>query len=89
MASRNQHYRKPIMEEILLRFPHIGEILFDLMDNITLANCRKVCRTWKGFIENQKNFWIRIIVAYERKVSKRPTENDELCKLIRYHSNII
>ena len=71
------------MEEILLRFPHIGEKIFDLMDDISFASCRKVCQTWKSFIENQKSFWTRIIVAYERKVSKRPTENDELCELIR------
>ena len=56
------------MEELLLRFPDIGEVIFDLLDEESLQNCREVCRTWKNFIEdpNQKFLWIHIITSYEK-----------------------
>ena len=58
------------MEEVLLRFPYVGEEIFDLLDEKSLENCKSVCKTWKNFIEhpNQKFFWIQII----RKLVKYP-----------------
>ena len=50
--------RKSAMEEVLLRFSHLGEGIFHLLDEKNLQKCRKVGRTWKRFIEdpNQKVF---------------------------------
>ena len=52
-----------IMEDVLLRFPQIGEEIFDSLDEESLENCKKVCRIWKNFIEdpNQKFKWIQAI----------------------------
>ena len=55
------------MEEVPLRFPHIGEQIFEILDNKTLANCKKVCRYWNTFIEDQKFHWIRIIEEHDEK----------------------
>ena len=57
------------MEEVLLKFPHIKEEIFDLLDAKSLKNCTSVCKTWKNFLEdpNQKFMWIQIIKGYEEK----------------------
>ena len=57
------------MEEVLLRFPYIGEEIFDRLDEKSLGLCKKVCKSWKKFIEhpNQKFMWIQIIKRYEEK----------------------
>ena len=55
------------MEEVLLRFAHLGEDIFYSLDDKSLANCRKICKTWKSFIENQKVLWIRIIKKQDEK----------------------
>ena len=59
------------MEEVLLRFPHIGEKIFESLDEKSLESCRKVCKPWKNFIEdpNQKFKWIRIIKNCEKKIT--------------------
>ena len=56
------------MEEVLLRFSHLGEGIFDLLDEENLQKCRKVGRTWKRFVEdpNQKLLRIQIIKKYEK-----------------------
>ena len=53
-----------IMEEVFLRFQHIGEQIFDHLDNVNLTKCMEVNYTWKEFINNQKSSWIRIIEKY-------------------------
>ena len=49
------------MEEILLRFPHLSEEIFDLLDNKSLGKSRKVDRHWNVYIAKQKFYSIRII----------------------------
>ena len=62
--------RKSAMEEVFLRFSHLGEGIFDLLDEKNLQKCRKVGRTWKRFIEdpNQKLLWIQIIKKHEKTI---------------------
>ena len=61
------------MEDVLLRFPYIGEKMFALLDEKSLDNCRKVCKTWKCFIEDpsQKFKWIEIIKGHEKEAHLR------------------
>ena len=58
------------MEEVLLRFPQIGEEIFEFLDEKSLESCRKVCKPWKNFIEspNLKFRWIKIIKNYEEEI---------------------
>ena len=52
------------MEEVLLRFPHLGEKIFEELDNLVLTNCRTICKSWKDFIEENKIVQFRIVKKY-------------------------
>ena len=49
------------LDEMMLRFPHIVQDIFEELDNKSLKKCRIVSRTCCGFIDNQKFYWIRKI----------------------------
>ena len=38
------------MEEIFLRFPHIGEQIFEGIDDRTITKCREVTKSWNTFL---------------------------------------
>ena len=52
------------MENVLLRFPHIGCQIFEQLNNPLLTNCREVSNSWKNFIDNERLPWTRLIVQY-------------------------
>ena len=56
------------MEEILKRFPQIGEKIFLQLSDDDLQNCRRVNKFWKYFIDNpsQKQICIRNVQGYEK-----------------------
>ena len=56
------------MEEILKRFPQIGEKILLNLDDENLQNCKRVNMAWKYFIEDpsQKLLCIRIVKGYEK-----------------------
>ena len=50
------------MDNVLLRFPHLGEEIFKKLDeDENLAKCHQLSRTCRFFIEDQKFVWIRVI----------------------------
>ena len=51
------------MKNVLLRFPHLGQQIFQILDNQDLNKCLEVSRYCKTFIEDQKFIWIKIIVG--------------------------
>ena len=51
------------MEEIVLRFPHLSDRMFNLLDNENLNKSRKVDKYWNIYIAEQKFYNIRIIKA--------------------------
>ena len=51
------------MEEILWRFPHIGDQIFNRLSNHSLAKCKTISKTWNDFIIHEKFYKQR--VAYE------------------------
>ena len=55
----------PTMEDMLWRFPHIGVGIFKKLSNKNLAECKKVARTWKHFVINEKFYKVK--VHYEMK----------------------
>ena len=56
------------MEEVLLRFPHLGQNIFESLTNQDLAQCREICQMWKDFIDVEKFFVIRRIRAFFMKL---------------------
>ena len=53
-----------IMEEALIRFPHIGDQILQQLNNEDYTNCRGISETFKSFIDNQKLLHVRIIEKY-------------------------
>ena len=53
--------RKGYLEEIFWRFPHIGELIIEQLDNQSLTKTREVNKWWQSFVENEKCFYIRKI----------------------------
>ena len=54
------------MADLILRFPHIVERILDELNNCDLANCRKLSKSLRKFIDMQKLPWIRMIKKYSR-----------------------
>ena len=52
------------MEELFLRFPHIGEKIMDQLENADLTDCRMVNPFWKSCIDGQKVVWMRVIYQW-------------------------
>ena len=46
------------------RFPHLGEAIFDQVDDKTLINCRKMSQIWCQIIDGQRNTWLRLLKKY-------------------------
>ena len=49
------------MEQIILRFPHLVEQIFQKLNNECLAKCREGGRFWQTFIDERNYPWIRIV----------------------------
>ena len=49
------------MEEVLLRFCHIGKKIFEELDTGSLMKCQEVNESWGGFIDGEKIVPFRII----------------------------
>ena len=70
------------MEEVFSRFSDLGKTIFDQLDGKSLALCRKVCKPWKNFVDQEKTIWIRMIQKHigepsqdwQNSVSKASTD---------------
>ena len=51
------------MEEVISRFTHIAEKIFEELDNYNLIQCKIISESWKNFIEESKFSYIRLIAA--------------------------
>ena len=58
------------METILARFPHLGKIVFNNLDNQSLINLKEASRDVSEFMENDRFFWIRILKRYRKNFDK-------------------
>ena len=52
------------MEEVLSRFGHIGDQIFEELDSETLSKCELVGRDWNLFLDQGKVRPFRIIKTY-------------------------
>ena len=66
-ASPSVSSYQSTMEEVLLRFSHLGQDFFSVLDNEDLVKCRNVSRSWKFFIDNAKFSSKRIIQTFFTK----------------------
>ena len=63
------------MEQVILRFPHLAEKIFAQLDNLSLARCREVSKTWKSFLDQKKFLHIRCIQSYIENEKKHDIED--------------
>ena len=54
------------MDEILIRFPVVGQIILKQLDDKNLVKCRKVSRIWRSFLDNDSLLWRRRIKKYTK-----------------------
>ena len=68
------------MDEVLLRFPHLGEQIFQSLDLENLSNCTGVSKCWDDFIvENEKVVGSQsLIEIIQNNCGKRPKHLKEL-----------
>ena len=52
------------MEEVLARFAHLGDQIFQNLDSYCLIRCKEVSRTWENFMKVEKSCYLRIIQWY-------------------------
>ena len=56
--------RKDYIEGLFCRFPHIGQQIFQQLDNKTLNKCKSVSKLWRKSVNDDKTIWIRKIQEY-------------------------
>ena len=49
------------MRELILRFPHVAEQIFQQLNNQDLAKSREVERLWQKFIDERNYPWLCIV----------------------------
>ena len=49
------------MRDLILRFPHLAEQIFQLLNNEDLAKSREVEKLWQKFIDERNYPWLRIV----------------------------
>jgi hypothetical protein len=52
------------MERVFEEFPLSAKQIFEDLDNKNLSKCRKVCKLWRDFIDNEKIMWNRILMKF-------------------------
>ena len=68
------------MEVILLRFSHLGEKIFDSLDNESISKSRQTSRLWRKYLQNKGFLHIRKIKA---KVVQFHTLGDTWSKVFK------
>ena len=62
------------MNEVLWRFPHIGEHIFKKLRNKDLVKCKNVSRSWYNFITNEKFHELRVHYENIQKIKNHDGE---------------
>ena len=52
------------MEEVLTRFPHLGENILQKLDSKSLIECKEVNRTFKNLMKDEKSAYFHVIQWY-------------------------
>lgn len=52
------------MDEVILRFPHLGVQIFQELDIGSLLNSKQVSRSWKNFIETEKPLNDKFVIMW-------------------------
>lgn len=67
-AKKKKAFVYTSTEDIFLRFPHLRDGIFDLLDDKNLAKCKEISRIWCQMLETEKLYWIRKIQNLTRNL---------------------
>ena len=70
--STPQNPQTITMELVSLRFPHITDQIFEILNNRSLTKCRKVHKTWLRFIDDANYPWSRILKKHPMEMGQTP-----------------
>ena len=79
------------MEEIISRFPHIAENIFEELDNYYFIQCKVISPSWKNFMEESKFSYLRLIKTStncSKKAMKRISKKANLEDSIQLASDV-
>ena len=79
------------MEEVIARFPHLGEQIFQQLDYQNLVRCKMVSRSWLSCVEEQKFYYIRLIKAFTNcsdELLKKVLQKPKLQAVIELACNV-
>ena len=79
------------MEEVILRFPHIAQQIFEELDDGDFIWCKVISQSWKNFIEENKFAYIKLIKALtncSQKAMKKFFLKANLEDIIRLNSDV-
>ena len=62
------------MDEIFLRFPHVGIQIMDNLNDKDLQRCCYVSQSWNNFVKSEKFWWIRIIKRIVKELNQNYTD---------------
>ena len=65
------------MEEVFTRFPHIGQGVFELLEDKMLLKLKNVSKTWRTHIPKEK--WMRIISSIIFNLSNKWKDFFDTC----------
>ena len=65
--KKRQKISARFIDELLTRFPQVGQKIFEKLDNQSLMNCKQVSKLWYNFLDGQKFPWIEILKTIVKK----------------------
>jgi hypothetical protein len=60
------------METLCKRFPHLAGSIFDHVDDKSLIKCQEISGEVLEYLNNERFFWIRIIMKHQRNLKDFP-----------------
>ena len=71
-----------MIDEVFLRFPHLGIQFFKNLDDRSLAKSREVAKSWSNFIDYEDMPWKRIQKNWEKTLHKYPCKDGQTKLLV-------
>ena len=79
------------MEEVISRFSHIAQEIFEKLDNYHFIQCKVISQSWKNFMEENKFSYIRLIKTLtncSKKAVKKTFPKANLEETMRLASDV-
>ena len=65
-----EDFESPYIDEIMIRFPILFQVILNELDNKSLTKCRKVNKEWQIFIDNERFVLFRKLQKYHENMKE-------------------